>query len=101
MANITFNFPFTIEIIIVAITAYIAASPLIISKFDKKIQFAIWAFLAIIFTFVFSLGYGLRFILGIAIMVASRMRITQVGFLKEVLMLVITLVTAMLFIGLR
>ena len=100
-ADVTFTFPFTIATLVVAVVAYVFASPLITNKFNKTTQFIVWLVLAAVFAFIFPFGYGLRFLLAIGIMMASRMRLTQTGILKEVLMVVITLVTAMLFVGLR
>lgn len=101
-ADVTFTFPFTVETLVVAATSYIAAAPLVTAKLSRNIQFFIWLVLAISFALVFTPpGYGLRFLLAIGIMMASRMRLVQTGLLKEVLMIVITLVTAMLFVGFR
>lgn len=100
-ADVTFTFPFTIVTLVVVVAAYVATSPIVTNKLSQTMQFVIWLVLAAIFAFVFTLGYGLRFLLAIGMMVASRMRLSQTGLLKEVLMIVITLVTAMLFVGLR
>jgi len=98
---IYFTFPFTLPTLFLAAFAYIAASPLITDKYDRKRQFAIWISLAILFFFGFTLGYALRFLLAIAMMVASRMRLTAKGPLKELQMIVVAIVIAMLFVGLR
>ena len=100
-SDVTFTFPFTIPTLIVAVIAYAVTFPLVTTKLSQNIQFGLWAVLAVIFAIVFPIGYGFRFLLAIAIMTASRLRLTQKGLLKEILMIVITLVTAMLFVGLR
>ena len=100
-SDITFTFPFTIATLIVAVVAYVVTTPIVTTKLNKIIKFVIWAALAVTFSLVFTVDYGPRFLLAIGIMVASRMRLTQKGLLKEILMIVITLVTAMLFVGLR
>jgi len=100
-ADVTFTFPFTLATLITAVTAYVVVIPLITAQLNKQLNFTIWLVLAVIFAFIFTPGYGLRFLLAIGIMIASRIRLTQTGLLKEVLMIVITLVTAMLFVGLR
>lgn len=101
-ADVTFTFPFTIPTLIVAIIAYLVTSPLFFLRIkQKQALWLMWLFIAILVSLFFSWGYALRFLLAVAMMLASRMRLTQIGLLKEVLMLVITLVTAMLFVGLR
>lgn len=101
-ADVTFTFPFTIPTLIVAIIAYLVSSPFFSLRIkQKKALWLLWLFIAILVSLFFSWGYALRFLLAVAMMMASRMRLTQIGLLKEVLMLVITLVTAMLFVGLR
>ena len=99
--DVTFTFPFTMTTLVVAVIAYLATSPFLTRKLNQAMQLIIWLVLAIVFAAVFPIGYGLRFLLAIGIMMASRMRLVQTGLLKEVLMIVITLVTAMLFVGLR
>ncbi|MCL1990210.1 MAG: hypothetical protein FWG67_04890 [Defluviitaleaceae bacterium] len=99
--DVVFTFPFEASTLIVSAVAYVATTPFITSKLNRNIQFGIWAMLAILFAVVFTIGYGPRFLLAVAMMMASRMRLRQKGLLKEVLMIVITLVVAMLFIGLR
>jgi len=99
--DITFVFPFTIATLIVAVMAYIATSPITETRLNQPVRFGMWMALAAIFSIVFTMGYGLRFLLAIGIKASSRMRLTQKGILKEILMIVITLVTAMLFVGLR
>ena len=100
-SDITFTFPFTIPTLIIAVVAYIASSTLITNRLKRTIQFIIWISLVLIFDLIFPRGYGFRFLLAIAMMLASRMRLPETGLLKEVQMIVITLVTAMLFVGLR
>ena len=99
--DVVFTFPFTIATLIVAVVSYLVAAPFLMQKIDQKFHIVIWIGLAAIFSVVFTIGYGLRFLLALAIMTASRMRLTQTGLFKEILMIVITLVTAMLFVGLR
>jgi len=101
MEAINFTFPFEIATLIVAIISYLAASPLITAKLPRNAQFIIWALLSLAFGFIFTWGYALRFILAIAIMIASRMRLHTTGALKEVQLIVVTIVVAMLFVGLR
>lgn len=96
--DVVFTFPFTIPTLTIAVIAYLVTAPILIQKFNKMV---IWLGLAVALALVFTIGYGLRFLLAISIMMASRMRLTQSGLYKEILMIVITLVTAMLFVGLR
>jgi len=99
--DIVFTFPFTIPTLITAVLAYVCVVPLLTKKLSQHLQFVLWGVVAIALAVIFPWGYGLRFLLAIAIMVASRMRLNQTGILKEIIMLVITLVCAMLFVGLR
>ena len=101
MADISFTFPFTAATLIVALASYVLVTPIVTSKLGKKGRAALWLGFAILFGAVFTVGYALRFLLGVAVMAASRLRINKTGVLKEVLLLVIALVLALLFVGLR
>lgn len=101
MENITFTFPFDVATLIVAVVSYLLATPLITNRFCIKGRSILWAVVAIVFGFIFTWGYALRFILAIAIMVASRMRLHSKGALKEIQLIVVMIVVAMLFVGLR
>jgi len=100
-SDVVFTFPFTIPTLIIAVLSYLVSAPFLMQNINQRIKIAVWIGLAIIFSFLFTTGYGFRFLLAILIMLASRMRLTQTGLYKEIIMIVITLVTAMLFVGLR
>ena len=101
MDNLTLTFPFSLPTLVTAVVAYLAVTPLVTDKLKPTWHSLLIGVLIGLFSGVFTLGYGLRFALGVCIMETSRKRLNQTGWLKEVSMLVITLVVAILFVGLR
>lgn len=100
MENITFTFPFTFETLVVVLIAYLLTIPLFNSRFLLKIRLVIYIVSAVIISIIFPWGYGLRLLLGVAIILASRTRLRK-GMFTEVQIIVVSLVNAILFAGLR
>lgn len=100
--DIVFTFPFTLPTLMVAVVSYLMMTPLVTRKWGASLgHYVLIGVLTAVFANVFTIGYGLRFLLALTIMFASRERLKQMGWLKELSLVVVTLVVAILFVGLR
>ena len=104
MSELTFTFPFSIPTLVVAVLCYVVMTPVVTNRLNSwhklALPFVVGTVTGVLAA-ALTLGYSLRFVLGMAIMLASRERLTQTGWRKELSLLVVTLVVAILFVGLR